>query len=294
MSARLPAGGPSVLPLAAFGIGFAALYVPSLLDLSRSLWDSSEQSQGPLVLAVALWLLAQRWRALPAVAPADGGAVWPGWPLLALGLALYALGRSQGILVFELGSLIVLLAAAIVLLRGLRTLRHFVFPLCFLLFMIPLPGAVVAALTQPMKSAVSGAVVALLQPLGYPVARSGVIISIGQYDLLVADACAGLQTLFSLESLGLLYLDQVRHPSRARSVALALLVFPIGFVANVVRVAVLALVTFHLGDAAGQGFLHGLAGMLLFLCALLLIIAADSLLRRLLPGRPALHAAGRA
>lgn len=153
--------------------------------------------------------------------------------------------------------------------------------------MIPLPAAVVAALTQPMKAAVSASVVGLLQPLGYPIARSGVIISIGQYDLLVADACAGLQTLFSLESLGLLYLDQVRHPRLARGVILALLVFPIGFIANVVRVAVLALITYHLGDAAGQGFLHGFAGIVLFLCALALIIAADGLLRRLLPAKEA-------
>jgi len=286
MSARLPAGiTPPQLPLILFALGLTALYVPSLLDLSRTLWLSSEQSHGPLVLAVSGWLMFQRWRALPPAAP-EGGSV-TGYALLGLGLALYLVGRSQGILIFELGSLIVVLAAGIALLRGPAALRHFIFPLCFLLFMIPLPGGIVAALTQPMKSAVSAAVVWLLHLPGYPVARSGVIIQIGQYDLLVADACAGLQTLFSLESLGLLYLDQVRHPSIARNVGLALLVFPIGFIANVVRVAVLALVTYHLGDAAGQGFLHGFAGLVLFLCALLLIISMDAVLRRLLPGRAA-------
>ena len=41
----------------------------------------------------------------------------------------------------------------------------------------------------------------------------------------------------------------------------------------------LTLITYHLGDAAGQGFQHGFAGMVLLLSALLLIIGTDSLLQ---------------
>ena len=41
----------------------------------------------------------------------------------------------------------------------------------------------------------------------------------------------------------------------------------------------LTLITYYFGDEAGQGFLHGFAGMVLFLSALMLIISADSLLR---------------
>ena len=37
-------------------------------------------------------------------------------------------------------------------------------------------------------------------------------------------------------------------------------ILPIAFVANIVRVIVLVLITYHLGDEAGQGFLHGTAG----------------------------------
>ena len=52
---------------------------------------------------------------------------------------------------------------------------------------------------------------------------------------------------------------------------------------KLIRVTMLALITYYFGDATGQGFLHGFAGMVLFLSALLLIIAFDSLLRRLAP-----------
>ena len=103
------------------------------------------------------------------------------------------------------------------------------------------------------------------------------ILQIGQYKLLVADACAGLHTLFTLEALGLLYLNIIRHDSMFRNVALAILIVPISFTANVIRVMVLTLITYHYGDEAGQGFLHGFSGMVLFLTALLLIIGVDSL-----------------
>jgi exosortase/archaeosortase family protein len=85
--------------------------------------------------------------------------------------------------------------------------------------------------------------------------------------------------LLTLEALGLLYLNLVRRDSLFRNVGLAILIVPISFVANVIRVMVLSLITYHFGDEAGQGFLHGFAGMVLFLSALLLIIAFDTLLQ---------------
>jgi exosortase/archaeosortase family protein len=87
---------------------------------------------------------------------------------------------------------------------------------------------------------------------------------------------AGLQTLLTLEALGLFYLNLMRHPSAFRNITLALLIIPISFTANVIRVIALTLITYYFGDAAGQGFLHGFAGMVLFITALVLILAVDN------------------
>ena len=95
----------------------------------------------------------------------------------------------------------------------------------------------------------------------------------------MADACAGLQTLLTLEALGLFYLNIVRHAAAFRNVVLALLIIPISFSANVIRVVSLTLITYYFGDEAGQGFLHGFAGMVLFISALLLIFSVDTLLQ---------------
>ena len=260
--------------------GLAALYVPTAADLLRGIWSSDEQKHGPIVLAAACWLLYRKW---PEMLKAGEGGTSPaaGWPILLFGLVCYVLGRSQAIQQLEVGSLPLALIGLILITLGPGALRKAWFPLFFMLFMIPLPGVFVQTLTIPMKTAVSVVAAKLLYAFDYPVARSGVILSVGQYQLLVADACAGLHSLFSLESLGLLYMNLMGHASVARNITLALLIVPIAFCANVVRVILLVLITYHLGDAAGQGYVHGFAGMTVFLVALVLILAVDGLLSRL-------------
>ncbi|QNB01391.1 exosortase B [Massilia sp. Se16.2.3] len=254
-------------------LGLAALFLPTFASLATGAWIGEEQAHGPMIFALALWLLWRKWAIVQALPPASSAT---GWAVLAVGLVLHLLGRSQHILMFEIGAIIVVLAAIVLVKHGVSALRVLWFPFFFMLFMVPLPSEFVAAVTMPMKMAVSWATEQLLFAAGYPIGRSGVVLQIGQYQLLVADACAGLQTLLTLEALGLFYLNLMRHPSAFRNIWLALLIVPISFSANVIRVVVLTLVTFYLGDAAGQGFLHGFAGMVLFLTALALILAVDS------------------
>jgi exosortase B len=267
-----------LLPWLILAAGLACLYVPTLVDLLHGAWTSEQQGQGPLVLALAIWMLWRNRERIDAPGPQRGRPA-PAAALFALGGIAYVLGRTQGFWFFEVGSVIPVLAACLMTMRGPAAVRAAWFPLLFMIFMIPYPATLVDALTQPMKIAVSYVAEHILFAFGFPIARTGVIIEIGQYQLLVADACAGLNTLFTLEALGLMYLNVVRHSSWTRNVGLAALIVPISFVANVIRVMVLTLVTYYFGDDAGQGFLHGFAGLVLFLSALLLIIATDSLLR---------------
>jgi exosortase B len=259
-------------------VGFAVLYVPSFYGLFTGIWMTEEQAHGPIILLLAFWLIWRQRERILAVAQFNRAPLF-GWVLFVAGLLIYIVGRSQQILAFEIGSFVMLTAAILVLKLGVEALRVAWFPFFFMLFMIPLPSSVVSALTLPMKMAVSYVCEHILYWFGYPIARTGVILQIGQYQLLVADACAGLQTLLTLEALGLFYLNLVRHTSAIRNIGLAILIIPISFTANVMRVVTLTLVTYYFGDAAGQGFLHGFAGMVLFISALVLILSLDSLLQ---------------
>lgn len=261
-------------------LGLCTLYIPSLWDLFHTVWSTDEQGHGPIIFALSIWLLYQRRQDLIAAPTQPKGLL--AWPLLLTSLITYALGRSQDILMFEVGSLILLLLSLTLLFKGVAALRLIWFPLFFMVFMVPLPEALVAAVTSPLKRAVSAVAGDLLHIIGYPVGRTGVTLIVGPYQLLVADACAGLNSMFTLEALGMLYMNLMRYTSPLRNAVLAVLLVPTAFAANIIRVIILVLVTYHYGDEAGQGFVHGFAGMVLFMVALGLMLILDKLLSSVL------------
>jgi exosortase B len=273
------------LPRLAPFLALLVMYVPVLHDLlNKGLWSTSEHGHGPIVLVVSLWLMWKRWGESGAAVVEDPSPR-AAWSLMLLAAALYVVGRVLDVVYAEVSSVIPMLMGLLLLVYGWSAVRVLAFPLFFMIFMVPLPGFIVDPVGQVMKTIVSMAAEWALYLAGYPIARSGVILQLGQYQLLVADACAGMRTLFMLEALGILYLNLVRHSSFLRNVMLAILIVPISFAANIIRVIVLALITYHWGDEAGQGFLHGFAGMVLFLSALALTIFFDGLLRKVTPDR---------
>lgn len=256
-------------------IGLLALYIPTYHEVFNNLWVTEDQGHGPIVLMVIVFLFWQKrehfsFTATDKPAPILGGLT------LVFGLLCYIAGRSQDIFILDLASQIFVLSGIFLLMRGLPMLKALWFPLFFIIFMIPFP---LDSLTLPMKMAVSYVTETILFWFDYPIAREGVILQIGQYQLLVADACAGMHTLISLEALGLLYLSLVKHDSLIRNVTLAMLIIPISFTANVIRVITLTLITYYFGDEVGQGFVHGFAGFLLFFVALMFIMTVDSMLQ---------------
>jgi len=277
-----PARSFDAVALGVIALGLAVLWLPTFWDLCFGIWSAEAQGHELIVLGVSAWLLYRQRAALQALP--DAPSRWGG-ALLVIGLLLYAFGRSQQFLRIEMLSLSLVLVAVMVLFKGFATLRLVWFPLLFLLFALPLPYSLVLAVTAPLKLGVSIVATKLLLWLGYPMGRSGVVMTIGQYQLLVSEACAGLQTMFTLEAMGLLYASLMNYRSWVRNASLALLVVPVAFSANVVRVMILVLVTYYFGDAAGRGFIHGFAGMVLFAVGLAFIVGADRGLGALLPKR---------
>lgn len=243
------------------------------------------QGHEPAIFAVSAFLLYRQRHQLAAI---RSSAPWAGAVFIGAALPMYLFGRAYDLRIALL-AMIVLLAGVLLRYRGAAALRTAWFAVLFPIFALPLPLEFVLAVTGPMKIGVSSIATQLLSWAGYPIGRSGVVITVGQYQLLVTEACAGMQTMFTLEAMGLLYASLMNHVSPLRNLLLAILVVPIAFFANVVRVVVLVLITYYWGDAAGQGFLHGFSGVVLFLVALVLVVATDGLLGRLLrpAGRPA-------
>jgi exosortase B len=255
---------------------YVLFYAQTYATLMRDTWSTDDQGHGPMIIAASAFLMWQRREAIFAEAPRP--APLAAGVLLVLAMLSYLIGHSQSVIELEALSQIPVLIAGLLLVHGWSAVRQVWFPLAFLLFSMPLPGALTQMITMPLKLAVSTVAAEVLYWVGYPIGRVGVMLTVGPYQLLVADACSGLNSLFTLEALGLLYMNVMNYSNRTRNALLALMIIPISFCSNVTRVMTLVLLTYHFGDEVGQGFAHNFSGMILFGVALLLTYAFDSLL----------------
>ncbi len=277
-------------------LGLLLTILPTVLAMAQQSWSQESGVHGPLVLATAVWLIWRNWDEIRS--EARPGNLWLAMPIVVLMSAAYVFGRAFNFLLIEVAALLVALIAIAYAYVGHRVLLKMWFPIFYLLFLIPLPGWLMDSITQPLKVLVSDITTWILSSVGYPITQVGVTIYIAQYQLLVEDACAGLNSLISLTAVGLFYIYLMHNASWRYSALLLALLLPIAIAANVVRVIILVLLTYYAGNEVAQGYLHDFAGIVTFVSALLLIFLIDKLLspirRRLTPSDEEAGSAGAA
>jgi exosortase len=247
-------------------VGIFSLLVPTIQGIAQVSWATEQGAHGPIVLAIGIWLL---YRARPTIlAHAEHGSPLVGTMVLVPALLVYLVANIVGSIVIQSAALYLILVATLYLFVGFRAMLGAWFPIFFLLFVLPPPGGFVANATQPLRLQISEWAVIVLANLGYPVARSGLDIFVGQYILEIKAACGGLNSMISLTAIGLVY-AYMRHNSNFRySVFLLAVILFLAVTANFIRVIVIILMTYYLGDRAAQGFLHQFAGLTMFVVAM--------------------------
>ena len=271
------ANASHLLALAALLVGLTAVALPTMLFVARESWSTEQGSHGPIVLFTGLWLLWRQWPSARALALRPSGVKVA--LLLALSLSLYTFARITHIVEIEGYTMYLSLLVVLYSVVGQQALRQLWFPLFYLAFIFPPPESLIAAVTLPMKVELSKAAVGLLHLFGYPIGGEGVKIYIGQYELLVAAACSGLNSIISLTAISLFYI-YIRHQAEWRyAMLLGSLIIPVALLANFVRVLILIMVTYYFGESAAQGFLHNTAGVIMFTVALAAIFLADIAIR---------------
>ena len=251
-------------------------YAPTFIQLAQGPWQTEQEGHGPLIIAASLWLVWSsrgQWRNAE-LRPAPIA----GWTLLLLGLAMLFLARTQDLISIEVLSELPVIAGCVLLLAGWNVLRVLAFPIGFLIFTIPAPGWMVDGATVPLKVFISDLVTKVLYAAGYPVAQNGVVIMIGPYQLLMKDACAGMNSIFALSAIGMFYIYAFRWESKIRSLILFAAIIPITIVANFIRVMALVLLAYYGGVDLIDGVLHDLTGIALFVIAIVLVFICDGFL----------------
>ncbi len=261
------------LPLLAIGI--ALLYGPLLPELAGDWTRSDDFSHGFAVPFLTAWLLWRRRaeiRSSP-IEPAPIGAL-----LLAAGVGMYLLGVAGTEFMIQRSSLVPVVGGWVLLLWGKERARPCVFPIVFLLFMIPPPALVWGAVSLPLQLFASKASVGILHAAGVELVRQGNVIHLEACSLEVAQACSGLRSLVALLAMGALFaegsvLGGGRPIEKLPRIALFLAAVPVAVGVNTLRVAGTALAASRFGPGATTGWPHELAGAAMFLFALLTLLA---------------------
>jgi exosortase B len=273
LSASAERPGVNLAFLAALAASFLVAYLPTYLTLAGGAWRTEQEGHGPLIMLAAAWLAWRQRDKLDSVELRPAPVA--GWMILLPSLLLMAVTRSQDIPMIEVATQIPVLLGCLLLIGGWSLARIFAFPLAFLVFAVPPPNWLLDQFTVPLKSWISDIVSNFLYGLGYPVAQNGVMIMIGSYELMVKDACSGMNSIFALSAIGIFYVHEFVQNNPIRRLILVLSIVPITILANFVRVLTLVLGAYYLGIDTIEGLFHDLTGIALFMIALLLFFFLD-------------------
>jgi exosortase B len=276
LSAAAESRGVNSVFLTALAASFFVAYLPTYLKLAGGAWRTEQEGHGPLIMLAAAWLAWQQRDKLRSIELRPAPVA--GWIILLISLLLMAVTRSQDLLMVEFATQIPVLLGCVLLIGGWPMARIFAFPLAFLVFSIPPPGWLLDAFTVPLKAWISDIVSNFLYDLGYPVAQNGVMIMIGSYELMVKDACSGMNSIFALSAIGVFYVHEFVHEGLIRKFILIVSIVPITILANFFRVLTLVLGAYYLGIDTIEGLFHDLTGIALFIFALLLFFLLDRVL----------------
>jgi exosortase len=237
------------------------LYAPILWSLVRNWWNDANYSHGFFVPLLSAYFI---WRKQAQLAEVRACPSWVGLPVVLAGIALLFFGSLGAELFLTRTSLVVVLYGLVLYFCGRSIFRALVFPLSFLLLMVPLPAILYNQIVFPLQLLASGlATFCLQQSQILPVLREGNVLVLPSGKLEVVEACSGIRSLMSLITLAAAYGYLTERRNWIRLV-LVVAIVPIAVVSNAFRILLTALLTERLGPAAAEGTTHFLSGLVLF------------------------------
>ena len=268
---------------AVFILGFALLAIPTLIENYQQNWSTEQGQASPIVLLLGLWLVWRRWPSITSSTDVGRGSV-----CIAGGLGrllVYLFGRGADQFLIESYALFFVGVLYVYTLYGLVGLKRAWFPFFYLIFALPVPYTVTMAMTTHLRLWITEAVVNLCSHFGFNIVRDGLNILIDQYEIAVQDACSGMNSLFSLSAIGLIYVNLRRSPSWRYYLIMAIPIVAFAIMGNFARVMFIVCLTHFFGDAVAQGVLHETAGLVTFMVGLLGVVAVDHLAQLVLTRR---------
>src|SRR5690242_10980447 len=272
---QLPAKTRSIswVAIAWFGVLLVGAYFPILSRLVTQWTTDDDVSHGffvPLVAGYIAWSRRERLLSI------EWKPAWWGIGVLVWAALQAYLGMLGAELFLQRTAFLISLLGVLLILGGTALVRELAFPLLLLPFMIPLPTVIYNQITFPLQLFASSVAEKSLEILNVPVLRDGNILELPSQKLSVAEACSGIRSLLSLSFLSLVYAYFFDRKVWMRWVLL-IATIPIAIIANSARVTLTGVFS-EIDPSLAEGFFHEAEGWVIFVVALVILIAAHQLL----------------
>ena len=257
------------------------LYSPVFYILYKSRWEMINYTHAYYILPLALFITYLKRSHLKknSKIPETRTIRIASFLLLTFSLFLFIIGWREGYLFIQTITIIPLLLSLTTFLYNRRLTRILIFPLCYLLLLIPIPIGILDNITLPMRHIISVLSANILITLNYPVTREGLLITMGNHEIFMGAPCSGFRSLITMLSLGLIYV-YFNKSKLWKNALLVFLIIPFSLIGNLIRVLALCLITFYFGEEAGKGFFHNFSGFVVFLIMISCLMASEKLLNK--------------
>jgi exosortase len=236
-----------------------------------------------LIVPVSLALIFVRTREAIATAAVErwAGAILLSVPLLLRACTAWNITRlsPSNALSLNMFALVIWWIGSVVVCYGVPTFWTLLFPLCFLLLVVPFPDRILDWITQTLQYQSAVASEWLFRAFRIPVTRDGVFLSIPGLEIEVARECSSIRSSTMLIIIALVLTNLFLH-TRWRQILLVAVALPLSVVKNAVRIFTIAVLSTHVDPAYMTGRLHRHGGIIFLAAAVLVVIALLWILRR--------------
>ncbi len=222
----------------------------------------------PLVSGFVVW---QKRQHLKGMSPEIS---WWGLVVIVFAVLMHVAGTILYVFSISGFSIFFFIIGSSLFLFGKRITSEIKFPLAFLIFMFPLPLAILTAISFPMKLMAAKAGVTIVSFLGVSVLREGFNISTSAGSLVIGNPCSGLRSLISFLALGAFF-AYLTNTSNVKKFVLFALAIPVAILSNMARVPILILISYYWGleAASPDSFLHDASGFLVFVIGFIMLFS---------------------
>jgi exosortase len=239
------------------------LILPVSLSLIVGEWPSLREMISPNVRAGFAFVAIAVLAALFPILPTFHAASLP--PDITLSIRMFAL--------------VVFWSGACILCFGSRVARGLLFPLCFLLWLVPFPQAMLARIVDLLQRGSALSAHVLFAAAGVPVLQEGVVLSIPGLTVEVAQECSSIRSS-SMLLVTAMVLAHVLLRSPWRQALVVAVAVPLSVAKNGLRIFTIAMLGTRVDPGYLNGRLHHQGGVIFFAIALALVLVLIWFLKR--------------